>query len=226
MSAISRPNGSATPLSSSQASAERALSIVSLVVKVLDATTTRVACGSKPATASASAAPSTLADHRDLVAPRLAAERIDEQLRPQRRTADAEMEDMAHRPQRLGLDRVDQGAHPLVQRARPGDALRRALAALGRMLGGAAFGRVDLGAGIKRLAPRGEAGRLGEREERGQVGGRQMRLGEIEADARFLDHQPLQPVRLGREQLGERRRLHSLNGRPGPIECLVHAPRL
>jgi hypothetical protein len=36
------------------------LSIVSVVVKVLDAIATSVAAGSKPATASSSAAPSTL----------------------------------------------------------------------------------------------------------------------------------------------------------------------
>ena len=59
------------------------------------------------------------------------------------------------------------------------------------MLGGAALGGIDLGARIKRVAPRGEAGCFGKREKRRQIGGRQMGLGEIEADARFLDHQAL-----------------------------------
>jgi hypothetical protein len=60
VSATTRPNGSSTPPCSSQASAEFAFNMVSLVVKVLDAITTSVAVGSKPASASSSAAPSTL----------------------------------------------------------------------------------------------------------------------------------------------------------------------
>ena len=62
------------------------------------------------------------------------------------------MEDVADRAERLGLDRVDQRAHPGVQAGGAGDALRRALPALGAMLGGAALGRVDDLAGEQRVA--------------------------------------------------------------------------
>ena len=109
---------------------------------------------------------------------------------------------MADRPERLGLDRVDQRAHPRRGSAGgAGDAVRRALPALGAMLGGAALGRVDDLAGEHRVAPRGEAGLVGQREEGVEHAPAQMGLGEIEADARLLDHQPLQPVGLGREQI-------------------------
>ena len=83
---------------------------------------------------------------------------------------------------------------------RAGDALRRALPPLGAMFGGAALGRVDGLAREQRIAARGEVGGLGEREEGGEHIAAEMGLGEIEANAGFLDHQPRQPVRLGREQ--------------------------
>ena len=67
-----------------------------------------------------------------------------------------------------------------------GDALRRALAALGAMLGGAAFGRVDDAAGEQRLARPGEVRRLGEAGEGVEDGAAEMGLGEIEGDPGFL----------------------------------------
>ena len=60
VSAITLPYGSSTLCSFIHCKADSALSIVSLVVKVLDATTSNVAAGSKSLIASSSATPSTL----------------------------------------------------------------------------------------------------------------------------------------------------------------------
>ena len=92
------------------------------------------------------------------------------------------------------------------RRGGAGDAVGRALPALGAVLGGAALGRVDDLAREHRVAARGEAGLLREREEVVREGPAQMGLGEIEADPAFLDDEAGKPVGLGGEQLLQRAR--------------------
>ena len=99
-----------------------------MVVKVFDAIATRVAAGSKSGERLLERGAVDVGDDRRLVAAGAAAERVDQQMRAQRRAADAEMEDVADRAERLRLDRVDQRAHPRVQAGGAGDALGRALA--------------------------------------------------------------------------------------------------
>ena len=145
-----------------------------------------------------------IGDDRRLVAAGVAAERVDQQMRPERRAADADMEDVADRAERLRLDRVDQRAHPGVQAGGAGDAFRRALPALGAVLGGAALGRVDDLAGEHRVAaprrgrPASASARKASIRPRLEMG-----LGEIEADAASSTTQPREPVGLGREQLAQ-----------------------
>ena len=91
-------------------------------------------------------------DDRDVVALVFAPQRIDQQIRPQRRSADADVEDVADVAQRARLDRVDQRAHPLVEAAGAGDAVGVALAAFGRVLDRAIFGDVDVLAAEHRVA--------------------------------------------------------------------------
>ena len=67
-----------------------------------------------------------IGDDRNVVAAGVAAERVDQQLGAERRAADADMEDVADRAERLGLDRVDQRAHPRVERPRRGRRFRGA----------------------------------------------------------------------------------------------------
>ena len=77
------------------------------------------------------------------VEPRTApAERIDEQRRPEHRTADADVQDARDVAERAGLDRIDQRPHPRPARRRELDGVRRSRSPLGNMLGGPALGRV------------------------------------------------------------------------------------
>jgi hypothetical protein len=46
----------------------------------------------------------------------VAAERIDRQRRPQRRAADADVDQVPHLAERAAVDRLDQQPHPLAQR--------------------------------------------------------------------------------------------------------------
>ncbi len=48
-----------------------------------------------------------------------------------------------------------------------------------------------------------------------------MGLGEIEADAAFLDDQPLEPVRLGREQILERFGRRAFQRLPGVLSHIA-----
>ncbi len=126
------------------------------------------------------------------------------------------MEDVADRPERLRLDRVDQRAHPGAQARGPGDALRGALAALGAVLGGAALGRVDDGSGEQSIAGGGEVARLGERLEAGEEVGVEMGLGEVEMEAGKVEGEARKPVRLGGEEVGEGSRFGRLDRLPRP----------
>src|SRR3546814_6476726 len=77
------------------------------------------------------------------------------------------MEQVADLSERTRLDRVDEHPHPLVQHLRAVHRVRRALAALGAMLGGAVFGRVGDTARKERLAAAREILCLGEVGEDG-----------------------------------------------------------
>ena len=76
---------------------------------------------------------------RDLIAAVLAAQRIDQQIGPERGATDPDVQHMADLAERPGLDRVDQRAHPGVQHARLGDIVFAAFAAFGDMRDGAAL---------------------------------------------------------------------------------------
>ena len=158
-----------------------------------------------------------IGDDRGLVAPLVAPERVDQQLRAQSRAADADMEDVADRTERFRLDRVDEGAHAGMAGGRPGDAPRRALPALGAVLGGAALGGIDALAREHRIAPRGEAGFGGKVEKGGEIVAAQMGLGEIEQDAALLERQPREAIRLGGEQVGERPMRRGFEAGPGAV---------
>src|SRR3546814_7326747 len=105
-----------------------------------------------------------------------ATERVDQELGAECRSADADVEDRADRPERLRLYRVDEGAHPGVETLSAGDALRRPLPAFGGMLGRAAFGDIDLLPREERLARASQVARLGERLESGDYGAVHMSL--------------------------------------------------
>src|SRR3546814_10466327 len=91
----------------------------------------------------------------DLVA--MAAERIDEQIGAERRSADADVEQMADLAERARFDRVDHHPHPLMQSLCGMDRFRRAIATLGAMLGRAVFGGIGDAAREERLAQIGRA---------------------------------------------------------------------
>ena len=76
----------------------------------------------------------------------VAGQRVDRQSRPQRRTADADMDQVADLAQGSLVDGLGQYVHPGVERTRLGDAVLCAETALGGVLGGTSFGRIDLGA--------------------------------------------------------------------------------
>ena len=119
-------------------------------------------------------------DDRHLITAVLSAQRIDQQIGPERRSTDADVQHVADFPQRPGLDRIDQRAHPGVQHARPGDILLAAFAALGDVRHGAALAGVDHLAREQRLALAVEVLRLGQRGERRDRIGGQMRLRPVE----------------------------------------------
>src|SRR3546814_13669259 len=83
-----------------------------------------------------------IGDDGGLITLLVATERVDQELGAECRSADADVEDRADRPERLRLYRVDEGAHPGVETLSAGDALRRPLPAFGGMLGRAAFGDI------------------------------------------------------------------------------------
>ena len=107
---------------------------------------------------------------------------------------------------------------------RSGDALRRALAALGAVLGGAALGRVDDRAGEQRVAGGGEAAGRGQRFEGGEQGRVEMGLGEVEMEAGQVEREAREAVGLGGEEVGQGATLDRLDGGPGLV--LVHAAAL
>ena len=143
-------------------------------------------------------------DNRNIIPARIAAQRVDDQVRPQRRPTDPDMQDMTHRPQRIALDRIDQRAHPAVQRARFGNAFGRALATFGAMFGRAAFTRVDDTPAEQVVALGGKPRLHRQPLERRQRICRQMRLRKIEQYARLCDRQTRQPVGIARKQRRQR----------------------
>ena len=140
---------------------------------------------------------------RDVVARILAAQRIDQQVRPQRRSADADVQHMADIAQRTALDRVDQRAHPFVKPARARDAVGIALIAFGGVLDRAILGDVDMLAAEHRVAPAREVLRLRQRGERLDRLDRQMRLRPVEMDAGDVQAEPRQAVRILIEQFDQ-----------------------
>ena len=121
---------------------------------------------------------------------------------------------MADRPQRLGLDRVDQRAHPGVRGAGGGDAFGIALAALGGVLDRAALGDVDDFTAEQRVALGGQSLGLGEFGEGGDGFARQMGLGPVEMDTRHIQAERGQPVGIIREKIEKRGLRERFDRRP------------
>jgi hypothetical protein len=130
---------------------------------------------------------------------------------------------VADAAERLRLDRVDQSAHPRLESARARHAFGRPFPALGGVLGRAALGRVDDVAGEQGLAPGRKARGVGEAQEDVERGAAQMGLGEVEADAGFLDDQPVEAVGLAFEQRGKARFLQRLERRPCLVDPIVRS---
>src|SRR3546814_12391387 len=100
--------------------------------------------------------------HRHVIAIRVAAERVDQQRRSQRRAADADVEHMAKRGHRLGLDRIDHRPHPAMGGARAFHAFGLAGPPLRAMFGGAVFRWIDDLAHEKPVPPSGKPPPLGQ----------------------------------------------------------------
>ena len=165
-------------------------------------------------------------DHRDVIAVAVAPQRIDEQVGAERRSADADVEQVTDLAERACLDRVDHHPHPLVQSLRTVDRVGGAVAALGAMFGGAVLGRIGDAARKQRLAPPVEIlryGKVGQDRHRGVI---QMRLGKVETDVRHAAHQRLQPrVRISGDQVGQLLRLPVGERLPGLVGGVIISPR-
>ena len=160
--------------------------------------------------------------HRDVITVAVTADRVDEQVGTERRSADADVEQVPDLAERTRLDRIDHHPHPLVQRLRGMDRLRRAVAAFGAMLGGAVFGRIGDAAREERLAAPVEILGIGKTRENVDSRAVEMRLGEIEADVGDAPHQRLQArFGVGGDQIGQLLRLPVRKGLPG-VGCGCH----
>ena len=156
-------------------------------------------------------------DDGDIEAVAVASQCIDNQIRPQRRSTNADMDDVCDRPEHIGVDRIDQRPHPGVECARQRHALLIAYATLGSMFGRAPLGDID---GLSReqsgaclVQPR----RIGQRAECAKQLLVEVGLGPVEADTRHTPHQPLDPrLTLRLDQIADGGRgAQFLDGGPG-----------
>ena len=84
-----------------------------------------------------------IGNHRDIITPCVACERVDQKIRPKCRSADPDVKDMRNLTHRTGINHFDQAAHPAMQCFGARDTFWRTFAAFRAMFGGAAFGDVD-----------------------------------------------------------------------------------
>ena len=113
-------------------------------------------------------------------------QRIDEQRRPQHRTADADMQNAGDIAERPGLDRIDQRPHALPSRGGKIHFIGRAAAALGDMGRSPALARIDDSPGEQCFARLGEPHRLARAMNSLDHAPVEMGLGPVEIDARRL----------------------------------------
>jgi hypothetical protein len=158
------------------------LSSVSVVVKVFDATRDQRMFGAKLAERFVERGAIDVRDDRDIVARTLPPERVDEQVGTERGTADPDMQKVPDFAECAGFDRIDHHPHPLVQRLRGVDRLRRpsprsALCSAARPSVGLAMPPEN--SVLRRPGEVLHLGQAGQDRDRRTV---EMRLGEVEAD--------------------------------------------
>ena len=132
------------------------------------------------------------------------------------------MQHMPDRPERLGLDRIDQRTHPRMEFLGARHALRRTRAALGGVLGRPPLGDIDDLASEQRLFRAFHPLLFRQRRIGVDHRCRQVGFGEIEADPAFLDRQAGYPVRLPREQVRQGRFLICCRGAQPLLKVLHH----
>ncbi len=160
--------------------------------------------------------------HRDVISVAMTAERVDEQVGAERRSADADVEQVPDLAERPRFDRVDHHPHPLMQRLRDMHRFRRAVAAFGAMFRRPVLGWIGDAARKERLAPPREILCFGKTRQDRESRSVEMRLGEIEADVGDIAHQHLEPCfGIGRDQIGELLRLPVGKSLPG-VGCGRH----
>ena len=143
--------------------------------------------------------------HTNAVAAGVATERVEQQLRPQRRAADADVQQAVHLAERPALDGVNQRAHPLMLGPGSGDVSRRPLPALRDMRRRPAFARIDNGAGEQGLSGCRELPGFGKPAESLHQTLVKVSLRPVEMQAGDVDRQALGALRIGREQGAQRR---------------------
>ena len=197
----------------------RAFVSVSIVVNVFDETTNNVSAGSRPASAPAMSAPSTL-DTKRAVDLRVA-ERVERPVghrRPEVGAADADVDDGADalrrwRPStaRRGPARRTRPCAPSTSWTSGDDVVRRRASIDRRRAGGAqgdvqhgpVLGDVDPLAGEHRVAAPGDAGGVGDGEQGGEDVVVDALLGVVDAQVADGDEVALGRGRVGGEQLAQ-----------------------
>ncbi len=212
VSAITRPSGSATPLSAIHLSTDWALVMVSMVVKVFDATATKVVAGSHFAERLLQRHPIDIGDDVHMHQRQVARQGIHRQRRAERAAANADMDQVLDLAQHAFMDRADQQPHPLAQCLGFLHAGIEPDAAQGGMFSGAAFGGVDHFAREQLVAHIVEPGGFGQGFEIGDQGTGQVGFRPVEQDrGRSIlraQRQPRRkrghPLRILREQFHQR----------------------
>ena len=125
----------------------------------------------------------------------IASQRIKRQRRTQRRSADADVDQVLDRPQQTGVDRLNQALGAQMQRRRLFNRGIAADPALGGMLNRAALGDVDRLARKHRAALLLEANRIGQGGKGCAVSDIKVRFGPIEP------HRPARQIELGRPRI-------------------------
>ena len=123
----------------------------------------------------------------------VASQRIERQRRTQRRSADADVDQMPHFAQQTGMNRLNQAFHPLVQR---GGFLNRGIAAHATLSGvfhRAAFGDIDRLAREHRPPLLTEANRIGQRQKGRAVSTIEMGLRPVKPDRPARKLEPAGP---------------------------------
>ncbi len=147
-------------------------------------------------------------DHVHVDSREVARQRIHRQRRPERRAADADVDQVADLAECTLVNRLDQQLHPLAQRGGFLHARVLAHAAQRRVLGAAVLGRVDHFAGEQLTPLLGKTGRVGLSLERRQQSIGQMGLRPVEQHPAFRQFEPGRKpghaIRVRGEQFGQR----------------------